>query len=52
MNQIAGVEHGIGKDVIHGGLECSLRVRDRILVAPDMGSSRRETQAVHQAAHG
>jgi hypothetical protein len=52
VNQIAGVEAGISKVAIHGGLECSLRVRVRLVAAPDMGSPRSETQAVHQVAHG
>jgi hypothetical protein len=52
INQIARVETGTSEAVIHGGLECSLRVRVRLLAAPDMGSPRRETQAVHQFAHG
>jgi hypothetical protein len=46
------VTHTGGRDAIHGGLECSLRVRVRLLAAPDMGSPRRETQAVQQVARG
>jgi hypothetical protein len=53
QNHKVAVIHNEGrKGATQGGQECSLRARVRRSAAPDMGSPRRETQAVHQAAHG